>query len=130
MSTIVANQITFITEKHQLLLSHHFRGQPGCTTTDAMHLLMLRIKSAWCAGKVASVLFLDIEGTFPNTVPKRLVHNLRKCKVPEIYAKFVRNMLQGRVTTLSFDGYTSSPILIDNGIGQGDLLSMVQLNPS
>ena len=87
-----------------------------------MHLLALRIKSAWQAGKVASVLFLDIEGTFPNAVPERLVHNLRKWKVPEKYAKFVSNMLQDRVTTLSFDGYTSSPIQIDNGIGQGDPL--------
>ena len=125
MSTIMADQITFITEKHQLLPSHHFGGRPGRTTTDAMHLLALRIKSAWRAGKVASVLFLDIEGAFPNAVPERLVHNLRKRKVPEKYAKFVSNMLQDRVTTLSFDGYTSSPIQIDNGIGQGDPLSMV-----
>ena len=33
-------------------------------------------------------------------------------------------MLKGRVTTLKFDGYTSEPISIDNGIGQGDPLSM------
>ena len=93
MSTIMADQITFITEKHQLLPSHHFGGRPGRTTTDAMHLLALRIKSAWRAGKVASVLFLDIEGAFPNAVPERLVHNLRKQKVPEKYTKFVSNML-------------------------------------
>jgi hypothetical protein len=125
MTAIVADQITFITEKHQLLPSHHFGGRPGRTTTDAMHLLTLRIKSAWRAGKVAAVLFLDIEGAFPNAVPERLVHNLRKRKVPEKYAKFVSNMLQDRVTTLRFDGYTSPPIQIDNGIGQGDPLSMV-----
>jgi hypothetical protein len=105
MSAIAANQITFITENHQLLLSHHFRGCPGHTTTDAMHLLVLRIKSAWQAGKVASVLFLDIKGAFLNAVPERLVHNLRKRKVPKKYAKFVSNMLQDRVTTLSFNGY-------------------------
>ena len=125
MTAIVADQITFITENHQLLPSHHFGGRPGRTTTDAMHLLTLRIKSAWRAGKVAAVLFLDIEGAFPNAVPERLVHNLRKRKVPEKYAKFVSNMLQDRVTTLRFDGYTSPPIQIDNGIGQGDPLSMV-----
>ena len=125
MSAIVAEQITFIMEEHQLLLSHHFGGRPGRTITDAMHLLTLRIKSAWHAGKVASVLFLDIEGAFPNAVPERLVHNLQKHKVPEKYAKFVSNMLQDRVTTLTFDRFTSSPIQIDSGIGQGDPLSMV-----
>jgi len=34
-------------------------------------------------------------------------------------------MLRDQVTTLRFDGYVSDKILIDNGIGQGDLLSMV-----
>ena len=125
LTTIVADQITFLTEKHQLLPKNHFGGCPGCTTTNAMHLLTLRIKGAWRAGKVAAVLFLDIEGAFPNAVPERLVHNLRKRGIPRKYTKSVENMLWGRVTTLKFDGYSLAPIHIDNGIGQGDLLSMI-----
>jgi len=78
LSVIVADQISFLTENYQLLPRNHFGGCPGWTTTDAMHLLTLRIKAAWHAGKVAAVLFLDIKGAFPNTVPERLVHNLRK----------------------------------------------------
>ena len=125
ITAIVASHITFVTEKHQLLPANHFGGRPGRTTTDAMHLLVNKIKAAWRAGKVTSVLFLDIEGAFPNANPERLVHNLRKRKVPEKYANFVHNMLRDRVTTLKFDGYVSDPIAIDNGIGQGDPLSMV-----
>ena len=34
-------------------------------------------------------------------------------------------MLEGRTMHLKFDDFTSDPINIDNGIGQGDLLSMV-----
>ena len=34
-------------------------------------------------------------------------------------------MLQGRTTNLRFDNHISKPIHINNGIGQGDLLSMV-----
>lgn len=34
-------------------------------------------------------------------------------------------MLHGRVTTLKFNGYILEPIHIDNGISQGDPLSMV-----
>jgi ribonuclease HI len=37
----------------------------------------------------------------------------------------MRGMLSDRCTALKFNGYTSDPILIDNGIGQGDPLSMV-----
>jgi len=125
LTTIVADQITFLTEKHHLLPKNHFGGCPGRTTTNAIHLLTLRIKATWHAGKVAAVLFLDIKGVFPNAVPERLIYNLRKRRIPRKYTKFVDNMPWGRVTTLKFDGYSLAPIHIDNGISQGDLLSMI-----
>jgi len=124
LMAIVADQLTFTMEKHQLLPENHFGGRPRRTTTDAMHLLANTIKASWRAGKVMSALFLDIEGAFPNAVLSHLEHNLRKRHIPSKIVKFVHKMLQGRVTTLKFDGYTSEPINIDNGIGQGDLLSM------
>jgi hypothetical protein len=125
LTAIVADHITHTAEKHQLLPTNHFGGRPGHTTTDAMHLLTHKIKASWRKGKVTSVLFLDIEGAFLNADPSRLVHNLRKRGVPPKYTNFVNNMLRDRVTALKFDGYTSDPISIDNGIGQGDPLSMV-----
>jgi hypothetical protein len=125
LTAIIANHISFITEEHQLLPTNHFGGRPGRTTTDALHLLTYKIKQAWRSGKIAAVLFLDIEGAFPNAVPARLLRNLRKRGVPSKYVNFVSGMLRGRSTTLKFDGHTSDPIKIDNGIGQGDPLSMV-----
>lgn len=59
-----------------MLPANHFGGRPGCTTTDAIHLLTNIIKLAWRKRKVVAVLFLDIEGAFPNANPERLVHNL------------------------------------------------------
>ena len=124
LTAILAKQLTFYAEKHQLLRSHHFRGRPGHTTTDAMHLLMHTIKSAWHKGKVAAVLFLDIEGAFPNAVPAKLIHNLRKRRVLSKLIRFAAGMLCGHVTTLKFNDYSSLPIPIDNGIRQGDPLLM------
>jgi len=125
ITAIIANHISYITKKHQLLPANHFSGRPGHTTTDAMHLLTNKIKAAWRAGKVTLVLFLNIEGAFPNVNPEKLVHNLRKQRVPSKYAKFVQVMLREQITTLRFDGYVSDHIPIDNRIGQGDLLLMV-----
>ena len=124
LTVVVVGQLTYVTEKHQLLLENHFGGRPGCMTTNAMHLLANTIKTSWRAGKVTSALFLDIEGVFPNMVPSQLEHNMRKWKVPRKIVDFIHNMLQGRVTILKFDGYTSEPFSIDNSIGQGDPLSM------
>jgi hypothetical protein len=84
-----------------------------------------KIKGAWRRKKVAAMLFLDIEGAFPNAVTDRLLHNMRKNKVPEEYMLFVEWMLSGRRTRLKFDDFLSDWVPIDNGIGQGDPLSMI-----
>ena len=60
LTAIIADHITYASEKHQLLLANHFRGHLRCTMTDAMHLLTHKIKAAMRAGKVTLVLFLDI----------------------------------------------------------------------
>ena len=124
LAGIIADMLTFYSEKFHLLPTHHFGGRPGRSTTDAIHLLVHNIKSEWRKGNVASVLFLD-EGAFPNAVPSRLVHNLRKRRLPRRYTSFIAGMLEGRTTHLKFDDHVSDVIEINNGIGQGDPLSMV-----
>ena len=126
LSVIVAEQLTFIGEKYEgVLPPTHFGGHPGRTTTDSMHLLVQKVKHAWQQKQVASVLFLDIEGAFPNAVTERLLHNMWKRGVPVKYIAFVKNLLRDRRTILHFDDYVSSAIQITNGIGQGDPLSMI-----
>ena len=112
-------------EKHQLIPANHFSGRPGRTTTDALHYLVYKIKDAWQKGKVASLLFLDVEGAFPNVVTDRLIHNLQKCRIPKAYIDFVCQLLDGCKTRLKFDNFTSELMAIHNGIGQGDPFSMV-----
>jgi hypothetical protein len=125
LTSIVAEQLTYYTEKYSLLPPLHFGGRPVRTTSNAIHYLVYKIKDGWRKKQVASVLFLDIKGTFPNTVNKCLIRNLERRKVPSKVILFVENMLKGRTTWLKFDDHTSEDIIIDNSIGQGDPLSMV-----
>jgi hypothetical protein len=118
-------QLKFYTEKHQLLPLQHYGGRPAWTTTDTMHALTYGIKDAWHKKKVMSVLFLDIEGAFPNAVNEKLLQNMRRRRVPTKLIQFTENLLCNRTTKLKFDDYTSEDIHINNGIGQGDPLSMV-----
>ena len=90
-----------------------------------MHLLVHSIKAAWWRNKVAAVLFLDVEGAFPNAVTMRLLHNLHMHQVPERYVLFIAQLLKDRYTRLKFDGYISDWMGVSNGIVQGDPLSMI-----
>ncbi len=125
LMSIIAEQLTFHSEKLNLLPTHHYGGRPARTTTDAMHALTYQIKDVWQKRRVTSVLFLDIKGAFPNAVNERLIHNMKKRRVPTALVKFTKNLLQDHFTTLKFNNFTSEHIPIDNGIGQGDPLSMV-----
>jgi hypothetical protein len=76
LSAVVANQLTHILESNHLLPNTHFGGHPGRSTTDFLHLLKATVKNVWCSHKVVSVLFLNIEGAFPNTITDHLLHNM------------------------------------------------------
>jgi hypothetical protein len=125
LTGIIAEDLSFLCETHNLLPDTHFGGRPGRSTTDSMHLLTHKIKNAWRRGKVVSVLFLDIEGAFPNANVDRLLHNMRLRRIPEPYVLFVDRMIRGRRTSLKFDDYISDTFDIPTGIGQGDPLSML-----
>jgi hypothetical protein len=90
-----------------------------------MHLIVHRIKQAWRRKKVVSILFLDIEGAFPNAVKEWLIHNMRKSRVPTLIVNAVNRILTGRTARLQFDDYVSDPFPLLNGIGQGDPISMI-----
>ena len=125
LTAVVAENLSRVIEQHQLLPKTHFGGRPGRSTTDAIHYMIDRICTAWRDNKVASVLFLDVEGAFPNAVTTRLIHNLRRRRIPDAIVRYVKMLLIGRKTRLKFDDYVSEVTDITNGIGQGDPLSML-----
>ena len=77
LSSIVAEDVSHLVETHQLLPAMHFGGRLGQSITDSIHLLVDYIKAAWWRKQVVSVLFLDVEGAFPNAMTDRLLHNLQ-----------------------------------------------------
>ena len=124
-SALVAVDLSYIAEKHNLLPPNQFGGRPGRCTTDAMHLVVQKIKDTWRAKKVASILFLDIQAAFPNTVKERLLHNMRSCRVPTPYICLFDHMLSDRQTRLRFDDFISDLVHLSNGTTQGCPLSML-----
>ena len=125
LSSLVAEDLSFMCEQYALLLDNHFSSRPGQCTTDMMHLLAHKIKAAWHRHNVAAILFLDVEGAFPNAISAQLLHNMHMRHVPEEYVLFVDWLLTNRCMQIKFDGFMLDWIDVDNGIVQGDLLSMI-----
>ena len=120
LTAIIAEQLSNLVEQHQILPKNHFGGRPGRSTTNAIQYLISKIHKAWNQNKVISILFLNIKGVFPNAVTTRLIHNMKKHRIPISIIKFIQNLLTNRRTRIKFDDYISDPILLENSIGQGD----------
>lgn len=124
-STLSANHLSFLAEKHHLLPSTQFGGRAGRNTSDAMHMVTQVIQNAWRTGKVAAVLFLDVQSAFPNTGKEQLIHNMCARKVPTSYIRLTERLLTNQVTRIRIDDYTSEPIKLNNRTTQGCPLSML-----
>ena len=92
---VVTEDLVYMCEKPSLLPNNYFGGWPGRCTSDTMHLMVHKIKAAWRHHNVAAVLFLDVEGAFPNAVTACLLHNLHARQIPEEYVLFIDRMLMG-----------------------------------
>jgi len=124
-SSIMADDLSHYCETREVFPKSQFGGRPSRSTSDSMLLLTHTIKEAWRRKKVASILFLDVQGAFPNVVKEVLIHNMRLRGVPLEYTQTTELMLTGRKTKLSFDDFLSNFIMIDNGNNQGCPLSMI-----
>lgn len=123
--SIIARRLSSIAEQFNLLPTAHFGGRPGRSTSDACLHLVQRIKDSWRQQKVTSVLFLDISQAFPTVSHDRLLHNLRKRRVPVEWVAVIESFLEGRQTSLHFDDFSSDPMQASHDIPQGSPLSPI-----
>ena len=93
--------------------------------TDSLLYLVHAIKSTCHQKKVVNLILLDIASAFPSAVTSRLLLNMQQLRYPTQLISFIQAMLDDRHTRITFNGFVSDDIDIDNGIGQGDPSSMI-----
>ena len=127
LESIVAKKITYLAEKHRLLPDTHMGARRGKSTESALELLTEQIHTVWGQGtdKIATLLSIDVSGAFDTVSHPRLLHNLRKRKIPQWIATWVGSFLQDRTTALTINARTTDTFSIHTGIPQGSPLSPI-----
>ena len=87
-----------------------------------MMMLSEKIMNAWKERDVYSVVFMDVAGAFNNVHHKRLLHNLKKRRIPDFMVKWIGNFLSDRQR---FNGTDTERITIDAGVPQGSPISPI-----
>lgn len=89
------------------------------------HYLIERIYQAWNSDKVATMLLLDVSGTYDKVSHRRLLHNLSKRSVDQTIIRWVGSFLSDRTTMLKTSEYTTPKTQIVTGIPQSSPLSPI-----
>ena len=125
LESIMTENISYLCESFNLLPKNHFGGRPGRTTEDAMLTLSESIHQAWKKGEVFSAILMDVSGAFNNVHHERLIHNMRKRKIPIQITNWISSFLSDRTTRMRFNGITTEYIPTPTGIPQGSPLSPI-----
>jgi len=126
MEAILAARISYLVERHHLLPKNHIGGRRGRSCELALHLIMEKVHARWRAGdRVASLLTLDQTGAFPNVNHKRLIHNMRKRRLPMGIIQWVESFLTDRKTIMVLLEGAMGEFNVKTGIPQGSPLSPI-----
>jgi hypothetical protein len=93
MESIIAEIISYLAETHELLPSHHYGGRSGRSAEDAMMILSESIHRTWREKKIYTAIFMDVAGAFNNVHHERLIHNLRKRRIPYKISSWIASFL-------------------------------------
>ena len=125
IESIMTELLSHALEEYQLISPQHYGGRPGRTREDAMIMLMERIMHAWKERVFYLVVFMDVTGAFNYIHHKRLLHKLKKRKVPGFIVRWVKDFLGNRSTRLKFNGVESEKIYTNVGVPQGSPISPI-----
>jgi endonuclease/exonuclease/phosphatase family metal-dependent hydrolase len=129
LEKVVAVELAKVAEENGLLPWNQMGGRKHRSTLSAIELVQSVVHTAWAApggaGKVVSMLCLDLAGAYDKVSHPRLLHILRRKAIPEDIIKFVESFLKNRKTKIAYTGYTSEWIRTETGIPQGSTISPV-----
>jgi hypothetical protein len=127
LESIVAKRLRYLSEKHSLLPDVQMGARGQRSTDTALDLFTEQVYTIWAGDKprVASMLSLDVAGAFDNVSHARLIHNLRKRRVPNTLVRWIEDFLRERQTEIRLGNYTLESSRVNAGIPQGSPISPI-----
>jgi hypothetical protein len=127
IETVVARRLTAIAETYKILPKYQMGARKGRDTTTALELIVEQVHTVWACGKkyVASMLSLDMAEAFDNASHPRLLHILKRTRIPDWISNWTQSFLTDRETTLAFLRGVSESKSVTNGIPQGSPVSPI-----
>jgi hypothetical protein len=126
LEAVVANRISALVEKHQLLPPNHFGARRRRSCEQALNILIEKIHDAWRDGKVLSLVSFDVKGAYNGVDRSVLLRRLRERRIPEVLVRWVDSFCSSRRASIVVNAYQSEEMAIEHaGLPQGSPLSPI-----
>jgi hypothetical protein len=100
MKLIMTIRLSYAAKKHNLLLKKHFESRKNIVSKHALHYIVETINSIWVSKKITTMLLLNVMKIFDNVSHFRLLHNLKKRRIENIYLTWVKSFFSERYIIL------------------------------
>ena len=126
LEAVVANRLSALVEKHQLLPPNHFGARRRRSCEQALNILIEKIHDAWREGKVLSLVSFDGNGAYNGVDRTVLLWRLRERRIPEVLIRWVDSFCSSRRASIVVNMYQSEEMAIAHaGLPQGSPLSPI-----
>jgi hypothetical protein len=125
LESIVATRLRDLAENNGLLPESQYGARPNRSTETALFQITERIKVIQQHNLIPSILALDVQKAFDNVSHPRLIHDLRKRRIPLKLTEWIKSFLSERSTSIRIADYTSEVEMVKLGIPQGSPISPI-----
>ena len=128
LERVLASRLSQLAETNNLLPDSQMGARPGRSAETAIQMITEQVHAIWGRPgpqQVATLLSLDISGAFDHVSHERLLHNLRKRRIPEIIVRWTASFLSERQTKIRMAEGESEWLRTDTGIPQGSPISPI-----
>jgi len=113
-----------IIERQKIIPNHPFGFRPRHATTGQIHRIVKKINTDMDTGRYGTAAFLDVTQTFDKVCHAGLLHKIKSCFPPDLYA-IIKSYLLQRIFRVKFEEVVTQLRDINSGVPQGSVLGTV-----
>lgn len=122
LEAVMLEQLYSYFERHRLIVPAQFGFQKGKSTVQAVDCLVQEILNGLEIRNSTSVIMCDLSRAFDCVSHSLLLSKLERYGVRGDALSLIKSYLEGRSQVVTWNGNSSSPLMVNNGVPQGSIM--------
>ena len=121
---MVNKRLIWELETRHLLLSNQFGFRRNQSTSDCLVILESKIRESFASGKDVVAIFFDLQNAYGMASAQNILYTLSGWGISGNILHFIKNFMTTRTFKLIMGNMLTSSFKTENGVPQGEILSV------